>query len=210
MASNCTTGDVRLVGNADGDEGRLEVCVNGAWGTVCSDGFDTNDASVACQSLEGFSGSGESCDYKMIGTIVIELIELLASLVNFMNSLFLLLPADPEILTSSFQKGSGPIFLDQLQCSGSDQSLFDCDMGQTIGLHHCNHSMDVGIKCSGKQHSWLDCTCFAWFGLDIDECSEGVSNCSENSNCTNTIGSYQCSCFSGYQDEGMGYVCAGI
>ena len=61
VASNCTTGDVRLVGSIDGDEGRLEVCVNSAWGTVCSDGFDTNDASVACQSLEGFSGSGESC-----------------------------------------------------------------------------------------------------------------------------------------------------
>ena len=60
VASNCTTGDVRLVGSADGDEGRLEVCVNGAWGTVCSDQFDTNDASVACQMLEGFNGTCKS------------------------------------------------------------------------------------------------------------------------------------------------------
>ena len=60
-ASNCTTGVVRLVGSENGDEGRLEVCVNGAWGTVCSDGFDTNDASVACQSMEGFDGNGNAC-----------------------------------------------------------------------------------------------------------------------------------------------------
>ena len=31
-----------------------------------------------------------------------------------------------------------------------------------------------------------------------------------NSNCTNTFGSYECSCFSGYYDEGMGYVCTGM
>ena len=58
-ASNCSTGDVRLVGSGDGDEGRLEVCVNKAWGTVCSDEFDTTDASVACGTIEGFSGNGK-------------------------------------------------------------------------------------------------------------------------------------------------------
>ena len=46
--------------------------------------------------------------------------------------------------------------------------------------------------------------------LDIDECSSDQNNCSVNSTCTDTIGSYQCSCFSGYQDEGMGYVCIGM
>ena len=60
VASNCTTGDVRLVGSVYGDEGRLEVCINSAWGTVCSNQFDTTDASVACQMLNGFDGSGKS------------------------------------------------------------------------------------------------------------------------------------------------------
>ena len=50
---------MRLVGSGDGDEGRLEVCVNKAWGTVCSDEFDMIDASVACQSLKGFDGNGK-------------------------------------------------------------------------------------------------------------------------------------------------------
>ena len=31
-----------------------------------------------------------------------------------------------------------------------------------------------------------------------------------NSNCTNTFGNYACSCYTGYLDEGMGYVCTGM
>ena len=58
-ASNCTPGEGRLIGSDDGDEGRLEVCVNGAWGTVCGDEFDSSDAAVACATVKGFSGSGK-------------------------------------------------------------------------------------------------------------------------------------------------------
>ena len=58
--STCTTGEVRVVGNDDGNEGRLEVCVNSAWGTVCSNEFGPSDAAVACEALGGFRGNGES------------------------------------------------------------------------------------------------------------------------------------------------------
>ena len=48
-----------------------------------------------------------------------------------------------------FGMGSGPIFLDQLQCSGSEQSLLDCLTFTDLGLHSCHHSMDAGVKCRG-------------------------------------------------------------
>ena len=37
--------------------GRLEMCYNREWGTVCEFGFDNQDANVACGQL-GFANTG--------------------------------------------------------------------------------------------------------------------------------------------------------
>lgn len=47
----CEYGDIRLVGGADQYEGRVEICINDQWGTVCDDNWDSTDASVVCNQL---------------------------------------------------------------------------------------------------------------------------------------------------------------
>ena len=62
-ASNCSDGELRLSGAALTNQGRLEVCVNGAWGSVCdSQGvFTTDEAKVACRQLGILQVEGKEC-----------------------------------------------------------------------------------------------------------------------------------------------------
>jgi len=55
VSVSCIT--VRLVEGPGPHEGRLEVRYNGAWGTVCDDGFNDNSAGAVCNML-GYGKAG--------------------------------------------------------------------------------------------------------------------------------------------------------
>ena len=52
----CNTGDVQLVASGfSASRGTVQLCYNHTWGSVCDNGWDTNEATVVCHQL-GYNG----------------------------------------------------------------------------------------------------------------------------------------------------------
>eukprot|EP00731_Ephydatia_muelleri_P017374 Em0010g472a len=104
----CLNHDIRLVGGYSQYEGRVEVCYNNTWGTVCDDRFDSNEAIVICKQLGHTGSTAYSRAY--------------------------------------YGQGSGPIWLDDLGCSGRETRLSNCS-NYVIGSNNCQHSEDASVAC---------------------------------------------------------------
>ena len=51
---------MRLVDGASPYEGRVDICHNGVWGTICRNSWNYQDAGVVCRQL-GFTSVGNRC-----------------------------------------------------------------------------------------------------------------------------------------------------
>ena len=49
---------------------------------------------------------------------------------------------------ATYGQGTGDIVLDELACTGTESSLFDCTHNG-VNVHNCAHSEDAGVVCSG-------------------------------------------------------------
>ena len=129
MNASCATGDVRLADDRRGNRGRVEICYQGQWGTVCDDGWSSTDARVVCNQL----------GYSPFGILLYQNQCLLFHVTLHWTGAVVL-------SRGQYYEGRGPIFLDDVGCRGNEFSLLEC-YHPGIGVHNCQHDDDVGIEC---------------------------------------------------------------
>ena len=214
----------------DTDNGGCEqICINtiGNFHCNCSEGYLIND--------NGFSCDGEKASFIIVHSLSIPLIILqilmnvypvhvipmqlvttlmvaLAVIVSMaiLEMAFNVLVGTRIIIESDYCDKA--IFTDIDEC-GLDNGGCDQDCTNTLGSFFCNCSEgyllnENGLTCDGVQY---ECTNFEWINFinfclsDVDECSSDP--CHSNATCNNTLGSFMCSCISGY--TGDGFQCIG-
>ena len=146
-SGNCTYGDVRLVGSSNQYEGRVEVCINDQWGTVCDHYWDNTDATVVCKQLGyAYTGSTNVVQYRCIEIHICVLYNVPKCTGGRAYS------------NAYFGAGRGPIFLDDVQCSSSATQIMECH-SRPILSHNCFHSNDAGVGCEGLYKTFLLMKC---------------------------------------------------
>ena len=68
--------------------------------------------------------------------------------------------ANEALGLAPFGAGTGPIWLDDVLCNGSEHELSQClhNNNNSFGSQNCDHNHDAAVRCTGKYtlcHSWL-------------------------------------------------------
>ena len=134
-ADDCITGDMRLVGGETEAEGRVEICINRRWGTMCDNEWTEKHTAVVCRHL-GFSGviGGNGAFHERIQLILCNLF------------LFTITSASAYYTSERFGEGTGPIFMDYINCTGSEFRIYR-KCSYFTHYYGCSHNDDVGVQC---------------------------------------------------------------
>ena len=127
----CFENTIRLTDGQDEHEGRVEVCSNGVWGTICDGGYwDSNDSAVVCKQL-GFQNPSKIKNICYLPHITDSNITL--GVFVYRSSSF-------------FGQGNGPILYDDLTCDRTELALTQCSSSSPDQVY-CSHFNDVGARC---------------------------------------------------------------
>lgn len=114
---------MRLVGGAEDWEGWLEMCFNGRWGTIGSNGWSENNTKVVCDTL-GFEISGKH----------------IIQIVNSTQQTIICF-TDHETTLPIPQSLSKPVFRSNVTCHAGVLTILDC------GYDINTTDIDVIIRC---------------------------------------------------------------
>ena len=68
--------------------------------------------------------------------------------IMYLTNIFYAHAAGRPFSNAFFGAGTGPIFLDDVQCTSSASQLLECS-SRPILSHNCLHSADAGVACEG-------------------------------------------------------------
>lgn len=136
LPTNCTTGDVRLAGSSTPNKGRVEICINTVWASVCSSNFHLEEANVVCGQL-GYLRTG-----------------VFSEKINVFIQLLFHHHAGSVIRGSAYYgQGSGTV-VSHFSCRGNENYLYNCSNYPRYGAS-CSHHQDIGIDCEGTVYVLL-------------------------------------------------------
>ena len=125
-------------------EGRVEICVDRVWGTVCDSAWDSRDAQVVCRQL-GYTSFGKNytgCTNAYMGRS--------EGYYSWLNDELHSVGAE-SFSNAYFGRGTGLLLLDRLGCSGREQTLLSCyHSGVGVTSSYCGHDDDAGVRCQGN------------------------------------------------------------
>ncbi|XP_039203215.1 deleted in malignant brain tumors 1 protein-like [Crotalus tigris] len=144
--------------NCEGTENSLQECRANTRGTnncvhdqdasvICSDTFTLNVAKIRLEDgPNSCAGRVEVYHQQQWGTVCDDGWGL-QDVAVVCRQLKCGIPLE-SLSGAHFGRGSGPIFLDDVNCTGTEMSIKEC-RGRSVGEHDCDHAEDAGAICSG-------------------------------------------------------------